>query len=572
MMSETLKEAKPSGEAFQIFCRALADVGPATAIGDAYDYDVAPLIAERDALKARVVELKKDLDIARAENDAHETQDSVIIQNYFDMGRELGIVGSPFEAMVALRQRAEAAETSLAASRRQVEGLKEALNSFVASKNYSGDNVYRGWKVVGTPGLMDAFDKARAALASIDAPQPDMRDAVKTNEDELRKQCAHFGGLPARCLLDERTWSPCVVPIPCDKCPNRAALSTLDAPQMDPRDAAKPSDFVFTPPLAVDYTNWRGERRERNIYPVRSFFGSNEWHKEPQWLLEAIDPEDGKTKTFAFAGMLRELAPDPRDAIIAEAVEVMRQLSSYACDCLGRCEEFEWAPADNGLCTRWKLRAARAFVEKHAAREMTGLFAQLTDEQKAAALAYNGPENVGTPSPLKVGTPKPFDEMTEAELLAGLDELIEPAPVNLHSMLTSEQIDEALAANPLPEELARPEEESGPDILARLGDDASKWAAEFRKMAIKLGYSDMDEGWLIGWFANAIEHSSSIRTMHAKELARPVTEEDVEQAALRSIGLDPADRGSSQSYTLGERQKEMMRAALEAFLAGRAKR
>jgi len=47
-------------------------------------------------------------------------------------------------------------------------------------------------------------------------------------------------------------------------------------------------------------------------------------------------------------------------------------------------------------------------------------------------------------------------------------------------------------------------QETGPELLARLGTDASKWAAEFRKTAIGLGYSDMDEGWLIGWFANAI--------------------------------------------------------------------
>ena len=50
--------------------------------------------------------------------------------------------------------------------------------------------------------------------------------------------------------------------------------------------------------------------------------------------------------------------------------------------------------------------------------------------------------------------------------------------------------------------------ESDPQLLERLGDDA----AEFRKTAISLRYSDMDEGWLIGWFANAIEHSSHIRS------------------------------------------------------------
>jgi hypothetical protein len=43
------------------------------------------------------------------------------------------------------------------------------------------------------------------------------------------------------------------------------------------------------------------------------------------------------------------------------------------------------------------------------------------------------------------------------------------------------------------------------EMLAKMGTDGSKWAAEFRRIALELGYSDMDEGWLIGWFANAIE-------------------------------------------------------------------
>ena len=43
------------------------------------------------------------------------------------------------------------------------------------------------------------------------------------------------------------------------------------------------------------------------------------------------------------------------------------------------------------------------------------------------------------------------------------------------------------------------------EMLAQMGTDGAKWAAEFRRIAQGLGYSDMDEGWLIGWFANAIE-------------------------------------------------------------------
>ncbi|MEL6569380.1 MAG: hypothetical protein AAFQ22_13250 [Pseudomonadota bacterium] len=34
--------------------------------------------------------------------------------------------------------------------------------------------------------------------------------------------------------------------------------------------------------------------------------------------------------------------------------------------------------------------------------------------------------------------------------------------------------------------------------------DATQWAASFNRMAKALGYSDMDEDWLVGWFANAM--------------------------------------------------------------------
>jgi ribosomal protein S2 len=55
------------------------------------------------------------------------------------------------------------------------------------------------------------------------------------------------------------------------------------------------------------------------------------------------------------------------------------------------------------------------------------------------------------------------------------------------------------------------EKESDPELLVRLGDDAFKWAAAFRKTAIDLGYSDMDERWLAGWFTNMIESSHETR-------------------------------------------------------------
>jgi hypothetical protein len=49
------------------------------------------------------------------------------------------------------------------------------------------------------------------------------------------------------------------------------------------------------------------------------------------------------------------------------------------------------------------------------------------------------------------------------------------------------------------------------DLLDAMGDDASKWAAAFCAIAGRLGH-DLDEGWMISWFANAIEHSYDVRT------------------------------------------------------------
>lgn len=53
---------------------------------------------------------------------------------------------------------------------------------------------------------------------------------------------------------------------------------------------------------------------------------------------------------------------------------------------------------------------------------------------------------------------------------------------------------------------------SGPELLSACRDDGSKWATAFCQHAKKLGYGDIDEGWMTGWFANAIEHSHDVRT------------------------------------------------------------
>lgn len=61
------------------------------------------------------------------------------------------------------------------------------------------------------------------------------------------------------------------------------------------------SSLPERPPVAIDYTNWRGERATRLIRPLRIEYGSNEWHPEEQWFLVAIDLERNQQRYFAMS-------------------------------------------------------------------------------------------------------------------------------------------------------------------------------------------------------------------------------------------------------------------------------
>ena len=53
--------------------------------------------------------------------------------------------------------------------------------------------------------------------------------------------------------------------------------------------------------VKIVYTNYRHQTAVRTIIPERVWFGSTEWHREPQWLLEALDVEKGERRSFAMA-------------------------------------------------------------------------------------------------------------------------------------------------------------------------------------------------------------------------------------------------------------------------------
>jgi predicted DNA-binding transcriptional regulator YafY len=57
--------------------------------------------------------------------------------------------------------------------------------------------------------------------------------------------------------------------------------------------------------VSIDYTNHRGERGVRKIVPVHGgiVFRSSEWHREPQWLLDALDIDKDEIRCFAIASI-----------------------------------------------------------------------------------------------------------------------------------------------------------------------------------------------------------------------------------------------------------------------------
>ena len=63
--------------------------------------------------------------------------------------------------------------------------------------------------------------------------------------------------------------------------------------------AAKEAKDV--PAVRFVYTNYRGEPSIRIARPIRMWFGSTEYHPEPQWLFTAFDVDKGQKRDFALA-------------------------------------------------------------------------------------------------------------------------------------------------------------------------------------------------------------------------------------------------------------------------------
>ena len=59
------------------------------------------------------------------------------------------------------------------------------------------------------------------------------------------------------------------------------------------------------PILLIDFTNYKGERRERKVRPLRRalWFGVTKHHPECQWFLHAWDLEKNEERDFPIKNM-----------------------------------------------------------------------------------------------------------------------------------------------------------------------------------------------------------------------------------------------------------------------------
>lgn len=60
---------------------------------------------------------------------------------------------------------------------------------------------------------------------------------------------------------------------------------------------------TFNKVLGFHYTNYKGETAYRKVRAMSVFFGTTQWHPEPQWMMQAIDLDKGEYREFAMKDM-----------------------------------------------------------------------------------------------------------------------------------------------------------------------------------------------------------------------------------------------------------------------------
>lgn len=68
------------------------------------------------------------------------------------------------------------------------------------------------------------------------------------------------------------------------------------------KEASK--SMVCSRRVKIKYRNYKGIVSERYVVPLKFWFGANEWHPEPQWIMTAFDDTKQAFRDFAMTGIL----------------------------------------------------------------------------------------------------------------------------------------------------------------------------------------------------------------------------------------------------------------------------
>jgi hypothetical protein len=175
----------------------------------------------------------------------------------------------------------------------------------------------------------DCKDKCRPAPSPATSPEPqDVRDSfflplaenILTRlaaTHEVKDHCA-----TAWNLSDQKQWLAGEL--------DKAFTSARHALAQQAPDAAQPVRVERLPDLTFWYRNYRGEVSQRRVVIRNLRWASNEYHKEPQWLLFAYDMDKEAEREFT----VRDMAPTeqalytapPRPDAVREALEALTEI------------------------------------------------------------------------------------------------------------------------------------------------------------------------------------------------------------------------------------------------------
>lgn len=162
-------------------------------------------------------------------------------------------------------------------------------------KDAAGNSLYDKETRTNVRLLGASADKLRSALAA--APQPAPEPVAWYTDDHLTDKSATTYDKTVAERWRQKGWP--VTPLYADA----LLASGLRLPT-----AAQPE--TPTQPVTVTYRNWRGEVSERSIIPEIVWFGSTDWHPEPQWLVKAFDTDKGAKRDFALKDFCSPQQPE----------------------------------------------------------------------------------------------------------------------------------------------------------------------------------------------------------------------------------------------------------------------